>query len=146
MRNLFYILTIVLFVSCKEKTATDVYIFNNSTYHTIDLVLYEPLSTKEIKEYTTIALEKRSTDNSIFTRGRGNATAIENVYDSVLVTWDDTVKIIHYSQLGQPQDPSANHILDFSNWVYVQTTVAKKKESKRDLIYTFTEQDYLDAL
>lgn len=146
MKTLFYILTIILFVACRESSATDIYIFNNTTDHTIDLILYEPLSTKDIKEYTTIEMDKRSTDNSLFTTGRGNAISIEYVYDSVLVTYDDTVNITHYSQIGQPSDPAANHILDYGSWIYIQTTVAKKKERKRDLIYTFTEQDYLDAL
>ena len=147
MKTLIYLFALVGLISCKDGVSTDVYIFNNTTDHVIDMVFYHTSSTTIEGEKTTITLEQRQTDNSISTSGRrGNPGTITEKYDSVRVTYDDTVSITHPSQFGKPINYTDNQILNYGSWIFIQAVEEKKKHHRRDLIYTFTEQDYLNAL
>lgn len=130
-----------LFISCRDPQATNIYIFNNTTNHTIDITLY---SLPRLQE--SIKIEKNSADNTIFTTGLGSAKSIEYAYDSVLVIYDDTVIITQYANVGEYKSNVENQILNSYNWTFIPSSEDLKKEYKSEAIYTFTEQDYLNAL
>lgn len=133
---LFTILVTILLLlnSCKGDPATATYntIINNSNHEIkilvdFDYQIYDSIMIpiKNHKEYSTIK--------------RGGSTGIGVfVGDSVIVVFDDSISITHYSQ--NPQDISRNLYYE-ENW-----PGGEVDEYEYRYEYIFTDADYQEAL
>lgn len=153
IRNSLYLMAGIILPSCiKEESGYTKTFINNTTNHTIKLLpfyqgviardltrIIPPLTNIEV--YSDIVRGK-TIDPSFGT--------LLNPYDSVLVVYDDTVKIPHikfnlvYSGTHRVLHSSNRSIANEANY-NKQITSETKFKLHGFYTFTFTEQDYLDA-
>jgi hypothetical protein len=153
MKTIFISILMLLLNGCiKEKVGHTTSFINNKTAHTIKLLPYNgatldnanikivnPNSTLQVYDFTV----RGKTIEPCF------GTLLQP-YDSVLVTYDDVVKIPHI-KFNLPY--TGNHKILFNtnrsisnanNWTKLITNETKYS-LEGNFTYVFSEQDYLDA-
>jgi hypothetical protein len=148
----FYACCILLFACSKEKTGHTKTIYKNSTSHKIKIIPYigSSIDNSNVK---TLLQQSETTVYEANVRGKTidpSFGLLLQPYDSVVVSFDDTVSIPHikfnlpYTGTHRILFSSPRSISNEANYLKVITN-----ETKHSLtgyyIYEFIEQDYLDA-
>ncbi|MEO6612756.1 MAG: hypothetical protein ABIT05_11745 [Chitinophagaceae bacterium] len=144
---------LVVSIGCvKEKVGHTSSFIKNSTSHKIILLPYNgtTLDNSTIKVINPNSTVEVYNDN---VRGKtiepGFGTLLQP-YDSVVVSYDDTIKIPHikfnilYNGSHKVLFTSNRSISNQNNWVKTITNETKYS-LEGNFMYTFVEQDYLDA-
>lgn len=146
---------IIIFVACEDRTRTFNYTyFQNDSVHKISVIEF---SQGKITNYMSFDLQQNEKKQIISTQypgigGNGQSYAdLTSLTDSILVIFDNKDTIIHYGKsyvLGGAKKfilyNSPRSLLNSNN--YTKTTLTKTTNRLTySFLYTFTEQDYLDA-
>lgn len=154
MRHFFYFLSFLYLLSCTKETVGHTKTFiKNTTSHTIKLIPYNGASLdnaniKIVSPNSTLEVYNANVRGKTIDPCFG--TLLLQPYDSVLVTYDDTVKIPHikfnlpYSGTHKILFQSNRSISNHNNYLK-EITDENKYSLTGQFIYTFVEQDYLDA-
>ncbi len=145
---------LVVQIGCTKEKSTNTYLYiQNSTQHKIQVIPF-----KNGIEYTqgkfSLTSQQKLTIGVYSTRGISNIPLAFPEYmngtDSIRVIYDSTYTITHY--LITPVSYNSKFLLRSSNrnigniGNYINTiTIDKKYQRSWDMIFTSTEQDYLDA-
>ncbi len=152
-KNILIIFSFILSSCIKEKQTMSYLKLTNSTGHSIQMVPYKngtvfTSNVKALSPNSTIELEHN------FTRGINEEPVIFNTYvtevDSIQVIWDskDTITHLHLaSDLSSTNHyPISSNRNLFKQGSYKTDITGDTKHSRTwEVVYTFTEQDYLDA-
>lgn len=152
IRFIFFLLILCMFSCTKEKVGHTKTFIKNTTSHTIKLLSYygatlDVNNTKIIPPSSTIEAYTANVHGKTIDPCFGT---LLQPYDSVLVTYDDTVKISHI-KFNLPYN-GTHRILFQSNrsisnpGSYIKEITNETSYSlEGKFTYTFVEQDYLDA-
>lgn len=158
MKFIKYCVCLFVLSSCnlEERGSTHyIALLKNSTQHSIKILSYTSgvvLPKDTIKLVNGQELEIANG----YDQGIGTSPGFYTQYfvgepkDSVLVVFDNTYSIVHYRQA--PEFKSNKYYLQISNrnlmnldsYSFTSTRITKRSQENVH-IYTFTEQDYLDA-
>ena len=153
MKKLISFCLLGIFISCKKEEVGHTSSFiKNTTSHKIMLLpfngaILDNASIKVINPNTTLEVYNKSVRGKTIEPSFGT---LLQPYDSVVVSYDDTIKIPHikfntvYSGNHKVLFTTSRSISNQNNWTKLIT-----KETRYSLegnfTYTFIEQDYLDA-
>jgi hypothetical protein len=147
------LLLALTFVGCiKEDVGNTKTYIKNNTQHKIILL---PYSGSSIDNHMRREIDPLKTTEIFHQVVRGKSLepcfgTLLQPYDSVLVTYDDTVKIAHIKFNITTNNKhcilfSSNRSISNQNNYVLITEDETKHSIKGHYTYTFTEQDYLDA-
>ncbi|MCX6166557.1 MAG: hypothetical protein NT021_01035 [Sphingobacteriales bacterium] len=151
-----YILIAFLIVSCIKETRSDSYTYIvNNTAHNISIMAYyngniEPSLSANIAPQEQKIINYNGGLGSTDIAGGFSYGAILGIMDSVLVIFDNKDSISHYNTqlIGGAKNfytyDSARNLYNRNNYVH-EIAEHSSKKVVHHFIYTFTEQDYLDA-
>lgn len=150
--KLICIFSIFLFSCSKEKTGNTKTVFKNSTNHRIKIMPYIG-SLVDNANIKTLPQQSETVVYEANVRGKTidpSFGLLLQPYDSVVVSYDDTVKIPHikfnlvYTGTHRILFSSSRSISNEAN--YIKTITEETKNSLTGYhLYEFKEQDYLDA-
>lgn len=147
--NLFLlVLTNLLYASCKcGGTFKTVSVLTNSSIHAISISPYR----YGVIQSNSIILEANSSKEIDLASGRSKGTIWSSpflLYDSLLVTFDNTKKVIHYGREGVNKNAiflsSPRNLFNEKSY-RKETVIEDKCYLETAFIYTFVEQDYLNT-
>lgn len=152
IRNILYLMVVILPGCIKEEVGHTQTFIKNITNHTIKLL---PFSGGAIDGGMTRVIPALSNIEVFSANVRGKTLdpsfgTLLNPYDSVLVVYDDTVKIPHikfnlvYTGTHRVLHSSNRSISNEANYDK-QITKETKYSLRGSFTFTFIEQDYLDA-
>ncbi|MEJ7625504.1 MAG: hypothetical protein WKF35_01470 [Ferruginibacter sp.] len=153
MKKLPFLIVVIFFFGCtKEKVGHTKLYIKNTTTHTIKLL---PFNGGALENNSIKIINPNSEIEVYDANVRGKTVepcfgTLLQPYDSVLVTYDDLVKIPHikfnlpYSGNHKVLFTSSRSISNQNNWVKAITNETKYS-LEGNFMYTFVEQDYLDA-
>lgn len=153
MKNIFIFSFILLLNGCiKENVGHTTSFINNTTAHTIKLLPYygatlDNANIKIINPNSTLQVYASNVRGKTIEPCFGTLLA---PYDSVLVTFDDIVKIPHikfnltYTGNHKVLFNTNRSISNANNWARLITNETKNS-LEGNFTYVFSEQDYLDA-
>jgi len=145
---------LVLFLAAcnkEENTFTDTY-FTNATQHTIKVTVFMGAATVQSMSFGLGPNEKKKVYYNN-TRGLGRGVSygyINSPMDSIVVAFDTTHTITHYKANLIGSNPK-HYLYESDRNIYndksYAMTVTKSTDTQKsvEFLYTFTEQDYLDA-
>jgi len=136
--------------ACGDGTYQSNTYFENRSGHKITV---EPYGNKLLNPELVVVLSLNETKRVMGESGRG--TALGSTYgdtagDSIVVTFDDTIKISHVgkNKAASPKSYVYEHprnILNRKNYTYMLLG-SNKKFTDNEYRYIFTAEDYQDAL
>lgn len=154
--KVFYILIVFLLVCCIKETISDSYTYIiNNTAHSISIMAYykgniEPSLSADIAPFEQKVINHNGGRGNTDIAGGFSYGAILGGLDSVLVIFDKMDCISHYNPqlIGGAKNfytyDSARNLYNRNNYVH-EIAEHSSKKVVHHFIYTFTEQDYLDA-
>lgn len=151
MRQL--IIFIFLFASCsKEKATISETIFRNKTGHEIEVTIYEDDGAPDTVNSFSLSASDVKKALSIRGGGIGEGVTFGQLIggDSIVVTFDGMYSIVHYRPSPVGSNPK-NYPFESNRNIFNRNSYEQKLKTNRkllrewDFIYTFTEQDYMDA-
>lgn len=144
---LLLVLTNFLYVSCKcEGTFKTISVLTNSSIHAISISPYR----YGVIQSNSIFLEANSSKKIDLSSGRSKGAIWSSPFllsDSLLVTFDNNKKVIHYGREGTNKSAiflSSPRNLFSENSYQKKTAMEDKCYLETEFIYTFVEQDYLN--
>jgi len=149
-----FLSTLILFcISCIESSTDSFTFIQNNSNHKINIYAYKNGAITLDKSFTIAPNERIQIDHTS-NGGTGGSGISYSIFiwgqDSILVTFDNLNTIVHYKEtlIGNSTKfysyNSPRNLYNEAN--YIKTTVAKTSHSVTyNFLYTFTEQDYIDA-
>ena len=153
MKQILFFSLFLCFIGCiKDKVGHTKSLIKNTTMHTIKLLPYkgatlDNANIKIVPANSTVEVYDANVRGKTIEPSFGT---LLQPYDSVLVTYDDIVKIPHikfnlsYAGSHRILFTSSRSISNQNNWTKAITNETKNS-IQGDFTYTFVEQDYLDA-
>jgi len=149
-----FLSTLVLFcISCTESSTDSFTFIQNNSNHTINIYAYKNGAITPDKSFTIAPSEKIQIDHTS-NGGTGGSGISYSMFiggqDSILVTFDNLNTIVHYKETligNSTKFYPYNSPRNLYNPVnYTRTIMMNNSHSTiYNFLYTFTEQDFIDA-